>query len=68
MHNIDEFVTVTTYADDILSNEFLTVVKMIMKVYLVDNLKANILIDNDVLISQKIKLDSTNGKIIIGVC
>lgn len=40
---------------------------MIIKVYLIDNLKINILIDNDVLISQKIKLYSINDKIIIDI-
>ena len=38
---------------------------MIIETYLIDNLKINILIDNDVLVSQKIKFDFINKKIII---
>ena len=40
---------------------------MIIKAYLIDNLKANILIKNNVFILQKIKLDSTNEKIIVDI-
>ena len=38
---------------------------MIIETHLIDNLKINILIDNDVLVSQKIKFDFINKKIII---
>ena len=40
---------------------------MIIKTHLIDNLKVNILINNNVLMLQKIKLDSINNKIIIDV-
>lgn len=40
---------------------------MIIKRHLIDNLKVNILIDNNVLMLQKIKFDSINEKIIINV-
>ena len=40
---------------------------MIIKTYLIDNLKINILINNDVFMSQKIKLDFINEKMIIDI-
>ena len=40
---------------------------MIIKAHLIDNLKTNMLIDNDIFISQKIKLDFINEKMIIDV-
>ena len=40
---------------------------MIIKTHLINNLKINILFDNDVLVLQKIKFDFINNKIIINV-
>ena len=51
-----------------MSNKFLTIIKTIMKTHLVDNLKINIFIKNNVLISQKIKFDLINNEITIGSC
>ena len=51
IYNIDKFITIITYTDNELSNDTLAVAKIIIKVYLVNNLKANILIDNDILVS-----------------
>ena len=67
IYNINKFVTITTYADNELFNDILIVAKMIIKAYLIDNLKINMLINNDVLISQKIKFDFINEKMIINV-
>lgn len=38
------------YANDELSDEFFAIIKMIMKTYFVDELKVNMLIENDVLV------------------
>ena len=53
------------YIKDKLSNESLAIIKITIEIYLIDNLKINIFIENNVLISQKIKLNSKNNKIII---
>lgn len=68
MHSTDEFVTVTTYADGELPDGTPAVAKMTMEAHLVDNLKANMLIGNDVLVPQKIRLDPAGGKMVIGAC
>ena len=67
IHNINEFIMITIYANDELFNDILIIAKMIIKIHLIDNLKINMLIDNNVLMSQKIKFDFVNDKIIINV-
>ena len=68
MHTTDEFVTVTTYSEGELPDGSKAVAKMVMEAHLVDDLKANMLIGNDVLTAQKIKLDPGNGTMTIGSC
>ena len=67
IYNIDEYITILIYIEGELLDESSIIAKMIMKIYLIDNLKANIFIDNNVFISQKIKLDLINNKIIIEI-
>ena len=67
MHNINEFVIIIMYIDDELFNDISTIAKMIIKARLIDNLKINMLINNDVLVFLKIKFDFIDGKIIIDV-
>lgn len=40
---------------------------MIIEIYLINNLKINIFFENDVFVSQKIKIDSINNEIIIKI-
>ena len=68
MHTTDEFVTVTTYSEGELPDGSRAVAKMTMEAHLVDDLKANMLIGNDVLTAQKIKLDPGSGMMTIGSC
>ena len=67
IYNINEFVIIIMYANNELFNDILIVAKMIMKTHLIDNLKVNIIIDNDVFVSQKIKFDFINEKMIIDI-
>ena len=68
MYKIDEYVTLIVYVEGSMSDKSLAVVKIIMEAHLIDNLKMNMFIENDVLVSQKIKLDLANGEMIIGSC
>ena len=55
------------YANNKLFNDILIIAKIIIKTYLINNLKINILIDNNVFVLQKIKFDFINEKMIIDV-
>ena len=55
------------YVNGELFNDILIIAKIIMKTHLIDNLKINMLINNDILISQKIKFDFIDEKMIIDV-
>ena len=48
MYNIDEFIMIITYINNELLNNILIIAKMIIKAHLIDNLKINMLIDNDI--------------------
>ena len=50
-HTTNKYVTLTTYVDSKLPNSIPATAKITVEAYLVDDLKANILIGNDVLIS-----------------
>ena len=50
IYNIDEYVTILIYIKSELLNESFIIAKIIIKIYLIDNLKANIFIDNNVFI------------------
>ena len=65
IYNIDKFIIIIIYVNGELFNDILIVAKMIIKTHLIDNLKINMLIDNDVFVLQKIKLDFINEKITI---
>lgn len=70
MHDTDEYITVSVYAEGKLlgPESSPAVAKMTVEAHLVDNLKANMLLGNDVLVPQKIKVDPANGEMIIGAC
>ena len=56
------------YVNNKLFNNILIIAKIIIKkTLLIDNLKINILINNNVFVSQKIKFDFINEKMIIDV-
>ena len=50
MYNINEYVTMIIYANDELFDRSFTIIKIIMKTHLVDDLKVNMFIKNDILI------------------
>ena len=68
MHNINKFIIIIMYANDELFDNISTIAKMIMKTHLIDNLKVNMLINNDVFMLQKIKFYFINEKMIIDIC
>ena len=68
MHNINKFIIIIMYANGELFDNISTIAKMIMKTHLIDNLKVNMLINNDVFMLQKIKFNFINEKMIIDIC
>ena len=42
IYNIDEYVIILIYIESELLNEFFIIIKIIIKIYLINNLKANI--------------------------
>ena len=67
IYRINKFITIKIYVKSELLNNILIIAEIIIKAYLINNLNINILINNDVLISYKIKLHSINNKININI-
>ena len=59
MHHIFDYVMLTLYLDDQLIDKITIIDKFQIEIYLIDDLKINILIDNDALIVQQVKLNLT---------
>ena len=57
MHHIFDYAVLTLYHDDQLIDKIDVIDKFQIEIHLIDDLKINILIDNDVLIAQQIKLN-----------
>jgi hypothetical protein len=66
-HQTSEYIIVIIYFTDILNNK--SIRDMIRReVHLIDELKINMLIDNDILELEDIFIDETNSKITIANC
>ena len=50
IYNINKFITIIIYLKGELLNDILIIVKIIIKIHLINNLKINILINNNVFI------------------
>ena len=50
IYNINEFIIIIMYINDELFNDILIIAKLVMKTYLIDNLKVNMLINNDIVV------------------
>lgn len=50
IYYINKYVTIIIYSKRELSNDILTIIKMIIKTHFVDNLKTNMLFKNDVFV------------------
>ena len=57
MHHIFDYVVFTLYFDDQLIDKIVAIDKFQIEIHLIDDLKINIFIDNDVFIAQQIKLN-----------
>ena len=57
MHHIFDYVVLTLYFDDQLVDKNVAIDKFQIEIHLIDDLKINIFIDNDVFIVQQIKLN-----------
>ena len=68
MHNINEYVVIFYFMEEKLLNDSNHIIKFIMKIHLIDNFKTNILIDTDVMKSQKMNLFFINNILIIDAC
>ena len=59
MHYIFDYVVISYYINDYLlsNNRILITNKFEIEIHLINNLKTNLLIDNDVFIAQRVKID-----------
>ena len=67
MHNINEYVVISCFMKRKLSNDSNHLIKFIMKIYLIDDLKTNILININIIKLQKMNLLFVNNILIINV-
>ena len=68
MHNINEYVMIFYFMKEKLSNDSNHLIKFIMKIHLINDFKTNILIDINVIKSQKMNLLFVNNILIIDAC
>ena len=68
VHNINKYIVISCFMKKKLSNDSNHLIKFIMKIHLIDDLKTNILIDIDVIKLQKMNLFFVNNTLIIDVC
>jgi hypothetical protein len=68
MHHIFDYVVFTLYFDDQLIDKIVVIDKFQIEIHLIDDLKINIFIDNDVFIDQQIKLNLTQQTIQLNNC
>ena len=62
IHNIDEYILVLIYLLDLKKNNNKALIYIIRKIYLINNLKVNLLIRNNIMKSKKIMLDVSKNE------
>ena len=68
MHNINKYVVIFCFMKGKLLDDSNHIIKLIMKILLIDNFKTNILINTDIMKSQKMNLFFVNNILVINVC
>ena len=68
MHHIFDYVVLTLYLDDQLADKIAIIDKFQIEVHLIDDLKINILIDNDVFTTQQVKLNLAQQTVQLNNC
>ena len=68
MHHIFDYVVLTLYLDDQLVDKIATIDKFQIEIHLIDDLKINILIDNDILTTQQVKLNLAQQIVQLNSC
>ena len=68
MHKINEYAVIFCFIRKKLSNDSNHLTRFIMKIYLIDDFKINILIGTDVMKTQRMNLLFVNNILIIDVC
>ena len=69
----DEFVKIKMFFDDILNNKFTNIFQSVIevinvKIYMINDFVVNLLLNNDVIYSQSIKINSKKHRLIINKC
>ena len=59
IYYFDEYIVLIFYIKGVLSNNIRAFIEITREIYIVDNLKANILIELDILILERIIIDFT---------
>ena len=68
MHHIFDYVLFTLYFDDQLIDKIVVIDKFQIEIHLIDDLKINIFIDNDVFTAQQVKLNLTQQIVQLNSC
>ena len=68
VHNISEYVVISFFIRKKLSNDLNHLIKFIMKIHLIDDFKTNILIDINVMKTQRMNLLFVNNILVIDAC
>ena len=68
MHDIAEYILISMYIPVIKGDDIKVLYRIHREIHLVDNLKAHMLLSNDVIGSKKIVLDIAQSKIYINSC
>jgi len=67
MHQSSEYARISITIDGTLDEKLATSI-LTMEVHIVDNLRANLLIGNDVIVPERMKLDPASQRMTIGSC
>ena len=65
MHNIDKYMLILIYLLDLKRNDYKALTYIIREIYLINNLKVNLLIRNDIIKSKKIILNVSKNEVYI---
>ena len=68
MYNIDKYMLILMYLSGLKRDDSTALICIVREIYLINNLKANLLIRNDIMRSKKIILDISKNEARIGSC
>ena len=68
IYNINKYMLIPIYLRNLKRNNNKTLTYITRKIYLINNLKVNLLIKNNIMKSKKIRLDVSKNEVYINSC